>query len=264
MAARVNYLNNRDLLKEIHKSKNSYSSFVKPEFNEYDLIVVNLDKINIRKIAEAKKNRAARMSYNAWQEALKENPKAKLSEFTVNPKKITKADVVFRVMTYDHIPLAPGRKRVPKTTADHHVRLNFPPFQHWKFDAKDKLVCIGKSHWIGGMKDGAFSCTHGSMTNKLAKMFMLLCERYSSRSNWRGYTYTEEMKGQTLLQLAQVGLQFDESKSENPFGYYTQVSSSSFCRVLNVEKRHQEIRDDILEQHSINPSYTRQNKTSND
>ena len=86
----------------------------------------------------------------------------------------------------------------------------------------------------------------------------ILCERYATRSNWRGYTYNDEMRSQALLQLSQIGLQFDESKSNNPFAYYTAVITNSFTRVLNVEKRNQNLRDDILEANNFNPSYTRQ------
>jgi hypothetical protein len=96
------------------------------------------------------------------------------------------------------------------------------------------------------------------MTNKLAHMFIKLCERYATRSNWRGYTYNEEMRGQALLQLSQIGLQFDESKSQNPFAYYTAAITNSFTRVLNIEKKNQNIRDDILEMNGLNPSWTRQ------
>ena len=35
----VNYLNNKDILKEIHESKNSYCYFTKPEYHRYDFIV---------------------------------------------------------------------------------------------------------------------------------------------------------------------------------------------------------------------------------
>jgi hypothetical protein len=114
------------------------------------------------------------------------------------------------------------------------------------------------------MKSGKFSKDHGAMTNKLAHMFMKLCERYATRSNWRGYTYNEEMRSQALLQLSQIGLQFDESKSANPFAYYTAVITNSFTRVLNIEKRNQNIRDDILQMNNYNPSYTRQNEGSYD
>ena len=68
-------------------------------------------------------------------------------------------------------------------------------------------------------------------------MWMKLCERYSTRSNVRGYTYNDEMQGQAILQLAQIGLQFDESKSNNPFAYYTAAVTNSFVRIINIEKR---------------------------
>ena len=165
-------------------------------------------------------------------------------------------------MTFDHVPDEPGRKKNPKTIADHKTKLNFPPFQHYKFDDKDKLVCVGKSHWIGGMANGTFSCDHGKMTNQLALMYMKLCERYGTRSNWRGYTYNDEMQSQALMQLSQIGLQFDESKSDNPFAYYTAAITNSFTRILNIEKKNQAIRDDLLEYNSMMPSFTRQNENT--
>ena len=35
----VNYLNNKDILKEIHKSKTSYCSYTKNEYHQYDGII---------------------------------------------------------------------------------------------------------------------------------------------------------------------------------------------------------------------------------
>jgi hypothetical protein len=125
-------------------------------------------------------------------------------------------------------------------------------------DKKGKLKCVGKSHWIGGMSNGYFSVDHGKITNSLAMMFMKLCERYGTRANWRGYTYNDEMQSQALMQLSQIGLQFDESKSENPFAYYTAAITNSFTRILNIEKKNQSIRDDLLELNHMMPSFTRQ------
>ena len=254
---KVNYLNNKDLLLEIHRSKNTYSSYTKPEYHQYDLILPSIDKINIRTIAEAKRVRAKRLGQQAFEVARTVNPKCKAAEFEVDYKTIEKPDVVFRIMTYDHIPLEPGRKRTPKTLADHREKVNFPAFQHWKFDENDELVCVGKSHWKGGMKTGKFSKDHGQITNTLARMYIKLCERYATRGNVRGYTYNDEMKGQAILQLTQIGLQFDESKSDNPFAYFTAAVTNSFVRVINIEKKMQNIRDDILEMNGMNPSYTR-------
>lgn len=256
---KVRYLNNKDLLAEIHKSKNTFSSFTSPEYSQHDLIVTSVDKINIRTAAEAKRNRAKRLGIIAFTEArIAGDKKIKLAECTPDYKTIPKLDLVFRVMTFDHIPTAPGRKKTVKSTADAHDKINFPPFQHWKYNENDELVCVGKSHWKGPVDTGAFSKEHGRITENLGKMFIKLSERYAQRSNWRGYTYNEEMRGQAILQLSQIGLQFDESKSENPFAYYTAAVTNSFTRVLNIEKKMQNIRDDMLEVNGLTPSSTRQ------
>jgi hypothetical protein len=257
---KIKYLTNKDLLREIHLSKNTYCSFTLPEFSEYDLIVASLAKINVRTVAEAKRNRAVKMAKQAHEAAvIAGGKKISIKEFEVDYRKVQKQDLVFRVMTFDHIPLAPGRKKTLKNTADSHDKVNFPPFQHWKFDDNDNLICVGKSHWKGGLLDGVFNKEHGQMTNNLARMFIKLCERYATRGNVRGYTYNDEMRGQAILQLTQIGLQFDESKSDNPFAYYTAAVTNSFVRIINIEKRNQNIRDDILEMNGMNPSWTRQN-----
>jgi len=258
---RVKYLNNRDLLAQIHASKNTYCSYVAPEDSRYDIIVPNLKKINVRSIAEAKKNQAKRLTQEAWEQAKDAGlKKIKLVDYTVSPRKIDKTDLVFRVMMFDHVPMDDTRKKNPKQTADHHSKVNFPPFQHYRLDNKGKLKCVGKSHWVGGMTNGHFSADHGKMTNQLALMYMKLCERYGTRANWRGYTYNDEMQSQALMQLSQIGLQFDESKSDNPFAYYTAAITNSFTRILNIEKKNQAIRDDLLEFNGMMPSFTRQNE----
>ena len=241
-----NYLSNHDLLEEIHKSKGSFCSWLGDEDHQFDSILPNIDKINIRSVAQAKRNRADR------------GDKVKQAEFAVDWKKIDKTEVVFRIMTYDHVPLQPGRKKTIKTVADSHVQLNFPPFQHWRYDDQGELICVGKSHWGGGLENGWFNKEHGTLTNKLVRQFMKLIQRYAQRSNWRYYTYNDEMQGTALLNMSQMCLKFDESKSQNPFAYYTAVITNSFTRVLNTEKKGQKIRDDILEANGLNPSYTRQ------
>ena len=255
-----NYLNNKDILKEIHKSKSKFCSFIDNDYNQFDIILPSNDKINIRTIAEAKRNKAKRLSVADYDARKMAGEKVKQAECEVNYKSITKEELIFRIMTFDHIPEEPGRKKNPKTIADTKVKLNFPPFVHYKFDDNGELQLVGKSHWEGGMENGHFSKNHAKATDKLAMMWMKLCDRYATRGNVRGYTYNDEMRGQAILQLAQIGLQFDESKSNNPFAYYTAAVTNSFVRVINLEKRNQNIRDDILEMNNMNPSYTRQHQ----
>lgn len=253
-----NYLSNHDLLEEIHKSKSTFCSWLSEEDQQFDSILPNIDKVNIRSVAQAKRNRADRLAKAAYKEAYERGDKVKQAEFAIDWKKIDKTEVVFRIMTYDHVPLQPGRKKTIKTVADSHVQLNFPPFQHWRYTSDGELTCVGKSHWEGGLENGWFNKEHGTLTNKLVRQFMKLIQRYAQRSNWRYYTYNDEMQGTAPLNMSQMCLKFDESKSQNPFAYYTAVITNSFTRVLNTEKKGQKIRDDILEANGLNPSYTRQ------
>lgn len=277
---KVNYLNNRDILKEIHRSKNTYCSYLDRETDhQYDIILPSVDKINQRTVAEARRNRADRI-------------KRETGEILDPKKDIANTDLVFRITCWEHIPKVPKKltkaqekkkskleellemddvdmeddglqELIEDVKQDlNYIKLPFPPFYHYKIDENKVPYLVGKSHWKGALEEGEFCKDHGMMTPKLAHMFIKLCERYATRSNWRGYTYNEEMRGQALLQLSQIGLQFDESKSQNPFAYYTAAITNSFTRVLNIEKKMQNIRDDILEQNGLNPSYTRQFKNS--
>ena len=284
----VNYLNNKDILKEIHASKNTYCTYLdKNTDHRYDFIV-DMPHASIEEslkyaakpkiIKEAKEVRATRLSIETGE--------------TVNPKKIPNSDLVFRIMTWEHVPVAPKQPRkiekkksakdifefqdtvedifidlddpATKDEVDDmvHVRVNFPPFQHFRMDENKTFHCIGKSHWSGDLVTGSFDKDQGNITNKLARMYIMLCEKYAMKFNRRGYTYNDEMRNSAILQLTYVGLRFNEAKSANPFAYYTAAITNSFCRVLNTEKRNQNIRDDILEINGLNPSWSRQASSS--
>ena len=272
------YLKNKDILAEIHNSKMKYCWFESPEFQQYDYIMTDLKSFHNRKtkacpegaINLAKTARANRLSSEAhkaavaaWEEAKgKASTKPKGDEFEIPIKKIPTTDLVVRVMTWDHIPLSPGRKNNPKSLADHRRKVNFPPFKHFVVNEDGTWREVLRSHWLGDLATGEFSVDHGQITNRLGAMFLKLCERYSLRSNWRGYSYVDEMRGQALIQLTQIALQFDEGKSQNPFAYYTAAVTNSFTRVLNVEKRQRDIRDDMLQETGQMPSWTRQMESS--
>ena len=261
MARKVNYLNNKDILKEIHKSKLTYCSFIDDTVKNYDMILLGVDKITKKVIQEARKARAERLAKEAQEVDLLNGIKKKLDEYLTATKDVPQTDVVFRVMTWEHIPIDEVKQKKADAKAQEeydseednfeteydepvvvkgatkYTKVNFPPFKHYRVDEAGAPVLVGISHWKGGIEKGKFTKDHGSMTPKLAHMFIKLCERYATRSNWRGYTYNDEMRSQALLQLSQIGLQFDEA---------------------NIEKRNQNIRDDILEMNNYSPSYTRQ------
>lgn len=278
-----NYLSNRELLAEIHKSKTSYCFFLDEKFHDYDIIESNIPEkasieadytrlpITTETIERGRIARATRLQKKAFHEALGKfhyGKKPKESEFKIDPASIEATDVVFRVLTYQHIPRDNDRKRTHRSYADMHPRLNFIPFKHYilcdEASADISYMCdgqklsfkeVGRSHHD---KDGNFNLTSGAITKKLANMYLLLVERYSEKSNWRGYSYVDEMKGAALVQLTYAGLHFNEAKSDNPFSYLTSFMSNSFTRVLNIEKQNQMIRDDMLIEMGQDASWTRQ------
>ncbi len=293
MAKPVNYLNNKDILKEIHKSKTTFCSFTDKKYADFDIILDDVSKI-IPNLELAREARADRLSKQLVASDTDPKPTA------ISPSEITNTSIVFRIYSWEHIPLLDivpeatvkpvksGKKAKSKNimskeseelfssddpiadieedipapklpNSKKYAKVNFPPFVHYVLDENNIPVLVGKSHWKGDINTGEFSKTHGKITDTLAKMYMKLCDRYCNHPWFRRYTYIDEMKDQGLLQLVQVGLQFDESKGANPFAYYTSAIYNSFARVKNIEKRLQSTRDDILEMNGFAPSHTRQN-----
>ena len=205
---KVNYLNNRDILKEIHKSKATYCTFFDRETqHQQDAIVYELAKINKTRIKEAKAEVIDRHK-RATGEILK-------------PSDIPETSLVFRLMTWEHIPLVdkkPTKAQLKKRakledmfddidearededygiTDQVYTKCNFPPFFHYMLNDEGTPYLVGKSHWKGDLETGEFSKDHGTMTGKLAHMFIKLCERYATRSNWRGYCVDTETEALT-------------------------------------------------------------------
>ena len=264
---KINYLSNKELLKELFKSKLSYCSFKHEKYHHYDMILNAVGEITPDKVMAARRLRweylkeqqivglvAKGMTSRQAEEFM--NDKANKSK-KILLKDISKEDLCFRVMTYEHIPeeiLA-----VPKTMT---AQLMFKPFKHYAF-LRNKWTEVGKSHWIGTMKGGMFSNTHGKMTNQLVRSMMMLVDKYAQKGNFRNYSYIDDMKSQALLQLSQVALQFDESRSNNPFSFFTTVTHHSFVKILKMEKKVRTIRDDLITMEGFNASHSYQMDNEN-
>lgn len=173
---KIKYITNRELLAEIHTSKNTYCSFLAPEFANFDVIVASLDDVTpelIQQVAVAK--------------ALKLSSKT----ITIDPASLDREEIVFRLMSDTHLPSeADEKRRKVSSTGGWVVKTNFPPFQHFIF--RDGLpIEVGRSHWHGGLVNGKFTLEYGGMSNRLASMFILLVERYSRGGSWRSYCVDE-------------------------------------------------------------------------
>jgi hypothetical protein len=250
----TNYLNNKDLVKEIHKSKLTYCYFEDRKHTDYDAIVGNIDLLTDRAFFKEHME----MEFDDWiSDLIEAKEKKSLKELEID-EKYTKEDLVIRIMTFDHIPFEEAwpDEKVKKKLSDGYKKVNFPPFIHVIF-TDNGLQTVLKSHHT---KDNVFCTNHGKSTDKLGKMYYLLVEKIGQKSNWRNYSYLDDMKSSALLQLSMVGLQFNESRGTmlNPFAFLTTCVYNTFKRVLNSEKKDRDLRDDLLENSGQAPSMNRQ------
>ena len=242
----INYLSNAELLHEINKSKISYSSFLDEKYQDFSIIIDSEDDINDEIIYQAKTNKAIQLNRAKLRQMIKDDwTKADIQEDidknSYKPEDITEDQLVYRIMTYDHIPEehVTGKKNMLNN-------LRFPPFKHYTY-IDGVFTEVGRSHWEGGLHNGKFNKDHGKATNNLAKAVMKMVDRYGTKGNFSGYTFLSDMKSQALLQLSTVLLQFNEKVGDNPFSWYTSVIHTSFLKVLKSEKRQREIKDEIMQ-----------------
>lgn len=244
------YLTNKDILKEIHLSKLTYCSTSDSKYHDYDVIVNDISEVTYEKAEESRILRLERLN-----SIISSNNKLnETNEPELNLEDIFISDIVFRVMKADHLPIDPTGKNKMNPG---HIRVNFPPFSHYIIEngAANEVL---RSHWKGTIEEGEFSMEHGKYTRNLSSMFLLLVKRYGSKASFCGYSYLEEMQGSAITQLVQNGLLFDESKSSNPFAFYTTLMKRCFIRQIDIEKKIQSTRDDLLIASGANPSITRQ------
>lgn len=100
------------------------------------------------------------------------------------------------------------------------------------------------------------------ISNKLCRMLMKIVESYSTKGNWVGYTYRDEMVASAIAHLTTPGtsknkdgtlkdptptaLKFNPHAKTSALAYVTTCIYHCFCKVLNVEKESRNIRDDLL------------------
>lgn len=124
--------------------------------------------------------------------------------------------------------------------------------------ATNSIIHGGQTYYLNNkelLAEVAASKVKQQMTDKLAKMLVLLCSRLAKKGNFVGYTYNTDMQGYAMMMLVRTWKNFDETRSDNPFAFYTQCVKNSFVQYLNQEKRQRNIRDEILLDQGLNPSY---------
>lgn len=106
------------------------------------------------------------------------------------------------------------------------------------------------------LADTVASLEAGQMSDRLAKKLMMLVQRYGRKANFANYTYNDDMQSYALMMLVRTWKSFDPAKSSNAFAFFTQCVKNSFIQYLNQERRQRDIRDEMLVDKGLSPSYT--------
>jgi hypothetical protein len=107
----------------------------------------------------------------------------------------------------------------------------------------------------------------------VGECFLLICNKLSSKPNFAGYSYKDEMVADAIENCVYAAHSFDPSKSSNPFAYFTQIAWNAFIRRIAKEKKqayikhknfeHSNLLDQLLEENYLEGTKTH-NEYSND
>lgn len=83
--------------------------------------------------------------------------------------------------------------------------------------------------------------------NYIGKCMLLIAQRLSYKPNFINYSYREEMISDGIENCISYIDNFDPTKSDNPFAYFTQIIYFAFLRRIQKEKKQLYVKHKILE-----------------
>ena len=87
--------------------------------------------------------------------------------------------------------------------------------------------------------------------NYIGECFMKIAEGLSHKPNFINYTYRDEMIADGIENCLMYFANFDETKSNNPFAYFTQIIYYAFLRRIQKEKKQLYVKYKATEQIGI-------------
>jgi len=84
------------------------------------------------------------------------------------------------------------------------------------------------------------------MPDYIGLCFMKLVDNISNKGNWRNYTYKDEMKSEAILTCIKYAGNFDITRTQNAFAYFTQIVHNSFLQILSKEKGFAELKNKAI------------------
>jgi len=73
--------------------------------------------------------------------------------------------------------------------------------------------------------------------NYVGECFLMICNKLSTKPNFMGYSYRDDMIADAIENCVVAAHSFDPEKSSNPFAYFTQIAWNAFIRRIQKEKK---------------------------
>lgn len=88
------------------------------------------------------------------------------------------------------------------------------------------------------------------ITSYIGECFYKIAKKYSTRPNFSGYTYKEDMISEAVLICLKYAHNFDAEKSDNAFSYFTQYCHNAFIQYISKENRFSDFKFDMIKENS--------------
>lgn len=89
------------------------------------------------------------------------------------------------------------------------------------------------------------------MDNYITECFYKIAERYARKPRWSGYTYVEDMISEAVLNCIKYAHNFDSSKYNNAFAYFTSCCINSFKQFTNKERKLADFKFQMVKENCI-------------
>lgn len=81
----------------------------------------------------------------------------------------------------------------------------------------------------------------------IGKCILDIAERFSTKPNFYGYSYRDEMVSDAIENCLMYLANYDPEKSKNPFAYFTQICFYAFLRRIQREKKQSYIKHRLIQ-----------------
>jgi len=88
------------------------------------------------------------------------------------------------------------------------------------------------------------------ITPFIGDCFYKIAKKYSTRPNFSGYTYKEDMISEAVLVCLKYAHNFNPEKSNNAFAYFTQYCHNAFIQYISKENRFSDFKFEMVKESS--------------